>query len=182
MSTAIRRHGLRILVAAFLFAAAGLVAPQESAADDPSEAVVAISPTADKATRAIAVAEAGAVRATANLCGSGYVLQSAERLPDERRFGTLFSYVRGSADLTGACSVFDNNTGSAKYMKLKLCTNRVQPRCDTDEGTFSQYAGPVKITGTHSEIFCSRFTAVMKTSKTSTSALIDRVDYATVCG
>ncbi|GHB33859.1 hypothetical protein [Streptomyces chryseus] len=66
-------------------------------------------------------------------------------------------------------------------MKLKLCTHRTEPRCDTDEGSFSQYAGPVTITGTHSEIFCSKVTAVMKSSKTATVALIDRVSSATPC-
>ncbi|WP_308315408.1 hypothetical protein [Streptomyces sp. ISL-100] len=168
-------------MAATTLAAIGLTAPQVSAAEGPSASGVAISPTASKATRTIAAAQTEAVRATSNLCGSTYVLQSAERLPDARRFGTLFTYTRGNAGYTGACAVFDNNTGTAKYMKLKLCTNRTEPRCDTDEGTFSQYAGPVTITGTHSEIFCSKSTAIMKSTKTSTAALIDRVDYATPC-
>ncbi|WP_432586420.1 hypothetical protein ABVG11_10040 [Streptomyces sp. HD1123-B1] len=53
--------------------------------------------------------------------------------------------------------MFDNNVGSARYMKLKICENRVSnPRCDTDAGTFSQHAGPVRMNN------CPRIKAIMK--------------------
>ncbi|MEE1939617.1 hypothetical protein V1L54_09335 [Streptomyces sp. TRM 70361] len=135
-----------------------------------------MSAKANAATRAIAAADPQAARATANLCGSGYSLVYAERLPDERRFGTLFTYTKGT---TQTCAVFDNNLGVRKYMKLKLCDNRVNATCRTDEGDFIQYAGPVRLTTDFNH--CMRVTAIMKDSASSNVALIDRVTYATPC-
>ncbi|MFI2201656.1 hypothetical protein ACH47Z_12950 [Streptomyces sp. NPDC020192] len=114
-------------------------------------------------TRAIAAANPAAVRATATLCGSGYELQFAERLPDARRFGTLFTYTKSSTGRFGACAVFDNNLGTAKHMKLKLCPNKANTACKTDEGTYSQYAGPVKYedNGPGGWVDCSMVNAIM---------------------
>ncbi|MFH8661984.1 hypothetical protein [Streptomyces afghaniensis] len=47
----------------------------------------------------------------------------------------------GPASSSGACAVFDNNLGTAKKMKLKLCPNLTDALCKEDAGTFSQYAG-----------------------------------------
>lgn len=168
---------LRVTMAAAAIAALGLTAPQASAADTTTAADVEFSPRADAATRAIAVQDPQAVQASATLCGTGYALVYAERLPESTdRKGTLFTYTKGT---TNACAVFDNNTASTKYMKLKLCDNRVNGVCNTDEGNFSQYAGPVRITSNY--IGCSKVTAIMKYSSTSSTALIDRVTYATPC-
>ncbi|MDF3300080.1 hypothetical protein [Streptomyces tropicalis] len=106
---------------------------------------VKLSSSADRQTRALAAAAPAAVQAGGLLCGSGYKLALANQLPDSRRFGTLFTYVKwGPArGANGACAVFDNNLGVKKHMKLKLCGST----CKVDEGWFSDYAGPVKVEG-----------------------------------
>ncbi|MEU9992752.1 hypothetical protein AB0E10_39370 [Streptomyces sp. NPDC048045] len=93
-----------------------------------------------------------------------------EPLPDARRFGSLFTYtkyVRGGAD--GACAVFDNNLGSKKHMKLKVCGFT----CNVDEGSFSDYAGPVKYESSNPNFDpgCAEVTAVMWEGNTP---IIDR--------
>ena len=69
----------------------------------------------DAQTRAIAAEDPAAVSATATLCGSGYTLEIAERLPDASRLGTLFTYTRSTTSMAGACAVFDHNTTTAKH-------------------------------------------------------------------
>ncbi|MGX1563688.1 hypothetical protein [Streptomyces sp. NPDC055506] len=150
-----------------------LVAPQAIAEDHTStETSTVVSGTSvefseagalNKQTRAIAAEDPAAVRATASLCGSGYELEYAERLPDARRFGTLFTYTKYASGKYGACAVFDNNLGTAKKMKLKLCPNKADTPCKVDEGTFSQYAGPVKYeaSGSGTWVDCSEVTAIM---------------------
>ncbi len=57
----------------------------------------------------------------AALCGSGYELISAKRLPDERRYGTLFGYAKGGAGPNSyACALFDNNLGGSLCMKTTI--------------------------------------------------------------
>ncbi|MGY0056875.1 hypothetical protein ACWY4P_09950 [Streptomyces sp. LZ34] len=137
------------------------------AADAPQSGA-RVSARADAATRSIAAQDPQKVSVMASLCGSDYELISAERLPDERRYGTL-SYVKGGAGPSNyACALFDNNLGGSLYMKLKICENKASsPRCDTDEGYFSQYAGPVRMNN------CPEITAIMKDSKGQ--AIIDAV-------
>ncbi|MGW1514918.1 hypothetical protein [Streptomyces sp. NPDC002394] len=131
---------------------------------------VPISAMADSATRKIAEASPQAVTATANLCGTGYNLQYAEQLPTStQRLGTLFTY-QTNVEPFNACAVFDNNTGTTKWMKLKLCPSSLSGTCVTDEGNFSQYAGPVRL----ADGWCSRVTALMKNSSASTTYLINR--------
>ncbi|MFF9793073.1 hypothetical protein [Streptomyces bacillaris] len=112
----------------------------------------------------------------ANLCGSGYLLEYAEQLPDSRRFGTLFTYQKKTSPFA-SCAIFDNNLGTAKYMKLKLCPNQLSKPCSVDEGTFSQYAGPVRV----ADGMCAEVTAIMKNSKSATTALIDRQFHVPPC-
>ncbi|MFJ5802475.1 hypothetical protein [Streptomyces decoyicus] len=159
----------------------GLIAPHAVAADAKSSSAVRISAQAKSETRAIAAKAPSAVNFAANLCGADYELFTAERLPDAaRRFGTLFTYTKaGSSGLTGACAVFDNNFGGPLYMKLKLCPNSTDAKLyKTDEGTFSQYAGPVRVTGANARILCSKVTAIMKYEGGTT---INRVTYAAPC-
>ncbi|MZF83460.1 hypothetical protein [Streptomyces sp. SID5643] len=134
----------------------------------------------DARTRAIAAENPAAVSATATLCGSGYELEAAEQLPDARRFGTLFTYTKSTTSMSGACAVFDNNLGTAKRMKLKLCPNKTGVACKVDEGTYSQYAGPVKGEGNHDAGWnnCSRVTAIMWSSGV---AIIDRARFVAPC-
>lgn len=134
----------------------------------------------DPQTRALAAQNPAAVSATATLCGSGYELELAERLPDERRFGTLFTYTKSTTSVHGACAVFDNNLGTAKKMRLKLCPNKSGVTCKVDEGNFSQYAGPVKYEagGAGGWVDCSRVTAIMWSDGV---AIIDRVKYVAPC-
>ncbi|CAM5707188.1 hypothetical protein [Streptomyces purpurascens] len=133
----------------------------------------------DAQTRAVAAENPAAVRATASLCGSGYELENAERLPDARRFGTLFTYTKHTTSKDGACAVFDNNLGTAKKMKLKLCPNLTDAPCKVDEGTFSQYAGPVKYETTgRDSVDCAEVTAIMWSSGVP---IIDRVKSVAPC-
>lgn len=190
LGTTLRPHGARIAVAvaAVGLLTAGVAAPasgqvpvERSVAAGAENAVpkgaapvtavagVPLSPSASDATRAIAAADPRAVEATANLCGAGYNLQHAEQLPDSRRLGTIFTYQK-NVEPFSSCAIFDNNTGVAKYMKLKLCPNDLSKPCNVDEGNFSQYAGPVRVT----DGWCAKVNAIMKNTKTSTTALIDR--------
>ncbi|MEV3854950.1 hypothetical protein AB0J38_11550 [Streptomyces sp. NPDC050095] len=153
-----------------------IAAPQAQASGSDTIPGVSISPKASTETRAIAAANVEAAQATATLCGSGYTLFTATRLPDASRLGTLFLYNKSG----GNCAVFDNNTTSAKWMKLKLCENLVDAKCNEDSGTFSQYAGPVFLTSPAA--WCGKVTALMKNSSSSSSYLINFVDYATPCG
>ncbi len=137
---------------------------------------VAIAATADSGTREIAQASPQAVTATANLCGTGYYLQYAEQLPTaEQRLGTIFTYQKNVAPWS-TCAIFDNNTGTTKWMKLKLCPNSLSGTCAVDEGNFSQYAGPVRLT----DGWCSRVTALMKNTSSSSTYLINR-QFAITC-
>lgn len=171
----------RAVLAGGLTAVAVLTSGAASAEPTPGGAGL-LARGADAETRAIAEAEPQTVSAMANLCGSGYGLFDAEQLPDERRFGTLFMYnkYRDSGGLSGVCAIFDNNLGTTKYMSLKVCDNIAAPNktCDTDAGNFSQYAGPVRITGSHAALFCSKATAIMKSSGVN---IIDAVRGATPC-
>ncbi len=176
MSFVSSKSVMRVTVAAAALASFALTAPQASAVEAvPAAGGVRISAAADDATRAVAKAQPAAAAATANLCGAGYELTFAEQLPDSRRFGTLFLYRKGSS---ASCAVFDNNLGSAKYMKLKLCETKARPAgtprvCSTDEGTFSQYAGPVRVNDV-----CGEVTAILKQDGI---AIIDRVRLVPPC-
>ncbi|NGO75715.1 hypothetical protein G6045_08485 [Streptomyces sp. YC504] len=171
-----KKNSVRAAAAVVALAAFGMSAPQASAGEVPAKTELKISAKADDTTRAIAEEETAAVLATGNLCGSSYQLYYAERLPDATRLGTLFVYNQTSGD--GVCAIFDNNTGTAKYMKVKVCDYKTTPTCVTDEGTFSQYAGPVRMNVT---TYCATVIAVMKTSKSATTALIDRKANARPC-
>ncbi|MEU7137639.1 hypothetical protein [Streptomyces sp. NPDC046261] len=171
-----------VMGAAAAIGVLGFAVPQAQAADVTVAPGVKVTAKADKNTRAIAAASPAAVAAGTSLCGAGYTLDYAERLPDASRKGTLFTYTKpippgGSYNDIPTCAIFDNNTGSAKYMKLKLCSNYTAVPCAVNEGTFSQYAGPVfqKKGG------CGLVYAIMKTSKSASSAIIDAKRGATAC-
>ncbi|WP_329534473.1 hypothetical protein OG568_35195 [Streptomyces sp. NBC_01450] len=179
------RKWLPALALSTAFISSVLAAPQALAQDSKpvSEKVpgtsVEFSPSAarDSQTRALAAANPAAVQAAATLCGSGYKLSIAEVLPDSRRFGTLFTYtkyVSGGAD--GACAVFDNNVGVKKHMKLKLCWTT----CKVDEGTFLEYAGPVKFESSesHFDPACAVVNALMWEGSV---AIIDRQTHVGAC-
>ncbi|UQA96704.1 hypothetical protein [Streptomyces halobius] len=135
------KNALRTGVIATAAAVTALLAPQASAADVP---VVPVAKNANAQTKAIARANPQIVSAAATVCGSGYELSRATPLPKgidpAKRHATLFSYTKGGNDY--GCSIMDNNLGAARHMKLKVC-NWQGTACDTDEGNFSQYAGPV---------------------------------------
>ncbi|MFE0686091.1 hypothetical protein ACFW17_35560 [Streptomyces sp. NPDC058961] len=159
----------RVSVAALALVCVGLAAPQASAVEGPSTVGgVRVASVADAETRAVALAAPRAVQATATLCGTGYELTFAERLPDASRQGTLFHYRKNGV---GSCVLFDNNTGQKRYMKLKLCETSTgkQDACVTDEGYFTQYAGPLRV-----KDVCGEVTAIMKLDKASAWAVIDR--------
>ncbi|MEI5132783.1 hypothetical protein RB199_11980 [Streptomyces libani] len=182
------RNVIRATAAGVALALALLTAPQATAQDSPSSGpgiagtgvLLSEEGAKDARTRAIAEADPDAVAATATLCGSGYKLDYAERLPDARRFGTLFAYTKFTTGSPGVCVLFDNNTGSAKHMKLKLCPNKTGATCKVDEGTYSRYAGPLKYENSNGRyVQCSMVTALMWDA--NGRALINRLMSATVC-
>ncbi|MFF4224254.1 hypothetical protein ACFYZH_15510 [Streptomyces abikoensis] len=153
--------------------ALGLAAPQAQAAE-----TIQFSPKASAAARTIAKADVKAAARAGNVCGSGWNLYNAEQLPEpNRRFGTLFTYTRdsGGGSDTPTCAIFDNNTGSKKYMKIKLCSNYTDTPCKSDEGWFSEYAGPVY----QDRGGCGDVYAIMKDS--AGGVLIDAKRGATSC-
>lgn len=155
----------------------GLTAPQVAAAVQPAPAIAA---KADQSTRAIAAQDPVAAVAAATVCGTGYNLYKAVQLPDESRKGTLFVYVKGSNPASNdapTCAIFDNNTGSTKWMKLKLCSNYTADGCASDEGNFSQYAGPVYRTRGG----CGTVTSLMKNTSSSSTYIINAVRDSTNC-
>ncbi|WP_372409237.1 hypothetical protein [Streptomyces luteireticuli] len=168
--------------AAVAFGLLGVVAPQAQAADLKGELSGKISSRADKVTRDIAAKSPAAVAAGANLCGANYKLNHAERLPDASRLGTLFTYQAplpkgGRYNDIPTCAIFDNNSGTAMYMKLKLCSNYTAVPCSVDEGTFTKYAGPVY----QKKGGCGYVYAIMKRSASASTAIIDRKLSATAC-
>ncbi|MFJ8022372.1 hypothetical protein [Streptomyces sp. NPDC096311] len=173
------KHAARIIfsAAAASLGILGLTAPQVAAADQP---VPSISVKADKNARAIASENPVAVVAAATVCGTGYNLYKAEQLPDASRLGTLFVYVKGSNPASNdapTCAIFDNNTSGAKWMKLKLCSNYTAEGCASDEGNFSEYAGPVY----RAHGGCGTVTALMKNSSSSSTYLVNAVRDSTNC-
>ncbi|MFF7749739.1 hypothetical protein ACFZCP_10875 [Streptomyces sp. NPDC007971] len=188
MRTLIRAAAVGAAIAATALVAPQAIAQNASAASVTSAGEQHIAGTdvqlsakgaRDARTRAVAGANPVAVAAAATLCGSGYKLDNAEQLPDSRRFGTLFTYTKYVGGVHGVCSVFDNNLGTAKHMKLKLCAGLVALGCKTDEGTFKDYAGPVKIESRDSmAVNCPPVTAIMWSDSV---AIIDRARSATAC-
>ncbi|MBM9508041.1 hypothetical protein ITX44_26515 [Streptomyces sp. KK5PA1] len=166
-------YALRTAVALAAGAALCLSAPLASASDrDTPVQGVKISSAANAATRAIAEKEPLAAIAAATVCGTGYELYNAEPLPDlNTRQGTLFTYDNGGLGPGNSeCAILDNNTASAKWMKIQLCENKAtSPRCDVDQGNYSDYAGPVFMNN------CPTVTALMKTTSGSSSYIINAV-------
>ncbi|KAL2814683.1 hypothetical protein BDW59DRAFT_176384 [Aspergillus cavernicola] len=98
----------------------------------------------------------------ATICGSGYSLRKAIPLPKgvdpDKRKATLFAYENNGK----GCVFLDNNVGKAQYMSIKVC-KVTGSSCDTDAGSFSQYAGPVYV----SSFACAPVTAKMGSSSSS---------------
>ncbi|MER6613898.1 hypothetical protein [Streptomyces xantholiticus] len=139
---AFARPTARFAVAAASVATLMVAAPQASAAEE-TVGAVQITPEASQETRDFVAANRAEAAAAANVCGSGYSVSKAIPLPQgtdpRERLATLFTYV-GQA---GGCAILDNNTGRAHSMTLQVCDGYPGTRCDSDSGTFSQYAGPV---------------------------------------
>ncbi|MEU6184310.1 hypothetical protein [Streptomyces coeruleorubidus] len=85
--------------------------------------------------------------AAANVCGSGYTISEGAA-----RYGTNATlYLWWNGKYSGSnklydkyiCGVLFNDTGSARYMGIRLKTNRTDIPPAEDFGTFSTYAGPV---------------------------------------
>jgi hypothetical protein len=162
------------LFTAALAAATVIGAPQAVAATTPigptTVAGVQISPKADSATRRLASSDSADLRNAATVCGSGYRLLYGEALPDTTtRYGTLFVYTNGGTGPSDTlCAILDNNTPGSKWLKLKMCENKVtSPRCDVDANTYTDYAGPVYMNN------CPTVTALMKSNASSSTYMID---------
>lgn len=169
----------RLLIALTSIAALGVAAPQAHA--DPSPRAAEVTAGANAETRALAAAHPGEVRAAAVVCGGGYVLDNAQRLPtNEQRLATLFTYripTDGDPNNEPTCAILDNNTSTRKWMKLKMCSNWIADGCAEDTGYFTQYAGPVY----RARGGCGKVYAIMKESQNSSAAIVDAIRAATVC-
>ncbi|MFC9683196.1 hypothetical protein [Streptomyces sp. NPDC056948] len=135
-----------------------------------------LSARADAETVALAQADPAAAAAAANVCGTGYTLKKGIPLPvgtdPAERLATLFSYESGGK----GCVILDNNVGKAQYMYVQVCKVG-GTACDPDSGSFSEYAGPVRV----SSFACAPVTAKMGSS--SSSLYINyKSDYVFPCG
>ncbi|WP_076970951.1 hypothetical protein [Streptomyces sparsogenes] len=156
---------LHTAVAATALAAAVLTAPSAVAAHEPE---IQASKKADAKTKFFVQANPQAVAAAATVCGTGFdqvsrVVPLPEGTDPRERLATLFTYINSSGK---GCAILDNNVGSARYMYLKVCDIN-GTHCDTDSGTFSQYAGPVYVPS----VACAPVTAKM--GKTSSDLFIN---------
>ncbi|MGW7007886.1 hypothetical protein ACWGCW_35090 [Streptomyces sp. NPDC054933] len=150
------------------------------AADSPATAHVRLAPGATAHTKALATKYAPEVAAAQTVCGSGYGFANAYALPDNsERFGTLFIYSigRDSGPSAPVCAIFDNNTTSAKWMKLEICNNRVPATCHTDANYYSQYAGPVYMNPND----CGTITTLMRWSANDDGDIINAVRPSASC-
>ncbi|MEU9084675.1 hypothetical protein [Streptomyces sp. NPDC048357] len=143
------KTSLRITLAtATTFAALGLVAPQAAIADTPGQHFT-VAADASASTKTLVQANKQAAAAASTVCGAGYdQIVLAERLPDARRYATIYVYTNGQE--TGprlndrpTCAVLHNETGSAQYMGVRLKDNYTSTPDTQDFGTFTTYAGPV---------------------------------------
>ncbi|MEV7033564.1 hypothetical protein AB0N99_25480 [Streptomyces sp. NPDC093272] len=153
------RANLRAVTAAAVLTLGAMAAPQAVAVGQPA---VSVSQRADAATRALVRAAPQAAVAAATVCGSGYTLFRAVALPQDvdpsLRLATLYSYENAGK----GCAILDNNVGKSQYMYLHVC--KVDGTgCDTDSGSFSEYAGPVNVASS----VCAPVTAKMGQSSSS---------------
>lgn len=173
------RRAQRYLVVLASIAALGVAAPQAQAGPPLRGADVTAGANAE--TRTLAATHAQEVRAAAVVCGAGYVLDNAQRLPtNEQRLATLFTYrIPTDGDLNDepTCAILDNNTGTRMWMKLKVCSNWIADGCAEDSGYFTQYAGPVY----RARGGCGKVYAIMKNSASSTVAIVDAIRASTIC-
>ncbi|MFF9805721.1 hypothetical protein ACF1G5_11390 [Streptomyces coeruleorubidus] len=136
---------------------ATMIAPTASAADRSdvkSGASIAtvdvkgvkVAKEAPAETRRIIEANVGVAAAAANVCGSGYTISTGAARYGTN--GTTYTWTNGTT--TGdryydkpICAVFFNDTGSARYMGIRLKDNYTDTPHTEDFGTYSTYAGPV---------------------------------------
>ncbi|MFJ5549625.1 hypothetical protein [Streptomyces sp. NPDC093225] len=140
-------------------AATALAGPQAVAADAPR---VALAKNADAQTKAFVKAFPRAAMASGTACGADYKLTTAIPLPKgtdpKMRLATLFTYTKGGNQV--GCAILDNNMGSKSYkLKVQACDSWGK-NCQTDEGNFLNYAGPVRTT----DPVCGVLTATMWSS------------------
>ncbi|MEG3631025.1 hypothetical protein [Streptomyces poriticola] len=152
MKTVIRMGGA---CAALLVAMA--VAPAASATEQPAPKGSApiettevrgikVGADASAETKRIIESNAGVAAAAANVCGSGYTISTGAARYGT--YGTTYTWTNGKTTGSGyydkpICAVFFNDTGSARYMGIRLKTNYTAIPDVQDFGTYSSYAGPV---------------------------------------
>ena len=97
--------------------------------------------------KALLQADTTMTAAAANVCGSGYTISAGAA-----RYGSNASlYLWWNGKYSGSnklydkyiCGVLFNDTGSARYMGIRLKDNFTDTPHAEDFGTFSTYAGPV---------------------------------------
>ncbi|MFD5033536.1 hypothetical protein ACFWM0_24480 [Streptomyces sp. NPDC058405] len=114
-----------------------------------SVAGVEVAEKAPAETKKTIAADPVTAAAAANACGTGYTISVyAERLPDARRFATLYVWTNGKT--TGSsfydkpvCAVLYNETGATQSMGIRLRSNYTSDAPTEDFGSYASYAGPV---------------------------------------
>ncbi|GAA2580906.1 hypothetical protein GCM10010304_23340 [Streptomyces roseoviolaceus] len=151
------KTGMRLTGVCAVLLAATVVTPTASAVDQTdlkaSAAIqtvdvkgVKVAKEASAETRRIIEAEAGIAAAAANVCGAGYTISTGAARYGTN--GTTYTWTNGTTSGDRyydkpICAVFFNDTGSARYMGIRLKDNYTDTPHTEDFGTFSTYAGPV---------------------------------------
>ncbi|MFC8079710.1 hypothetical protein ACFUN8_29750 [Streptomyces sp. NPDC057307] len=187
---AVKRSISRGLVAVSALVASIVVVPQASAStsasDNPVGTPFKVAASAVAETRDAVAANPEAAAAAATVCGGGYsIILYAERLPSaSNHLGTVYTYTDGRT--TGpnyndkpVCAVFHNETGSTRYMGVRLNDNYTDTPSVQDFGSFSTYAGPVY----QNKGYCGTVYSYMRSSSSSTggSVVVDASRGSTPC-
>ncbi|MET9440333.1 hypothetical protein [Streptomyces sp. NPDC006610] len=107
---------------------------------------VKVAAQASPETKRIIESSVEVAAAAANVCGSSYTISTGAARYGT--YGTTYTWTNGTT--TGdsyydkpICAVFFNDTGSARYMGIRLKDNYTSTPDTQDFGTYSSYAGPV---------------------------------------
>lgn len=119
-----------------------------------------------------------AAAVTANVCGSGYNISTGAWRYGTN--GTTYTWTNGTTSGDSyydkpICAVFFNDTGSTRYMGVRLNDNYTSTPATQDFGSYSSYAGPVY----QKRGYCGTVYSYMKSS--SGAVVVDNVQTVGSC-
>ncbi|WP_338673410.1 hypothetical protein V1460_10100 [Streptomyces sp. SCSIO 30461] len=139
---------------------------------------LALDKNAPEGTKETLESNTLAAAATANVCGAGYTISTGAWRYGTN--GTTYTWTNGTS--TGGsyydkpiCAVFFNDTGSTRYMGVRLNDNYTSTAATQDFGSYSTYAGPVY----QKRGYCGTVYSYMKSS--SGAVVIDNVQTVGSC-